>query len=315
MSVPPGPARRTRQQGVPGTTRTSVPIRECVRPETQHPRAPVRAREDLTPRSSVACLSPRPCPSSSSINVSLGPKEDRVLTTGLHTVCDIFCTTCEENIGWFYEQAFEESQKYKEGPPAGNETHAHTRTRREETDCLLAEARGCMRCRPASHGGCALTRVALFRWFAFRFKRKIHHREGAHLEGGHRITLLSLSTRLRLGLRRCRIHSLPALPPSPSPFDLVHPCILPIRPLPAGPSGHPFSLASFCIRHCVSHMIRCISQKAIVVPVRTSLFSVTLSHYRHNRFNANLNVPLQIKRRHRYRSAAAVSRIESYRPL
>jgi hypothetical protein len=51
-----------------------------------------------------------------SINVSLGPKEDRVLTTGLHTVCDIYCTTCEENIGWFYEQAFEESQKYKEGP-------------------------------------------------------------------------------------------------------------------------------------------------------------------------------------------------------
>jgi hypothetical protein len=49
-----------------------------------------------------------------SINVSLGPKEDRVLTTGLHTVCDIFCTTCEENIGWFYEHAFEESQKYKE---------------------------------------------------------------------------------------------------------------------------------------------------------------------------------------------------------
>lgn len=34
-----------------------------------------------------------------SINVSLGPKEDRVLTTGLHTVCDIFCVTCEENIG------------------------------------------------------------------------------------------------------------------------------------------------------------------------------------------------------------------------
>lgn len=50
-----------------------------------------------------------------SINVSLGPKEDRVLTTGLHTVCDIFCVTCEESIGWFYEQAFEESQKYKEG--------------------------------------------------------------------------------------------------------------------------------------------------------------------------------------------------------
>lgn len=38
-----------------------------------------------------------------SINVTLGPKEDRVLTTGLHTVCDIFCTTCEENIGTTHE--------------------------------------------------------------------------------------------------------------------------------------------------------------------------------------------------------------------
>jgi len=76
------------------------------------------------------------------INVSLGPKEDRMLTTGLHTVCDIFwseshttsmsgsahaellltpcrcacclCSVqCETNIGWFYEEAFEESQKYK----------------------------------------------------------------------------------------------------------------------------------------------------------------------------------------------------------
>eukprot|EP01006_Ploeotia_vitrea_P035610 TRINITY_DN65905_c2_g1_i1.p1 TRINITY_DN65905_c2_g1~~TRINITY_DN65905_c2_g1_i1.p1 ORF type:complete len:163 (+),score=60.78 TRINITY_DN65905_c2_g1_i1:22-489(+) len=49
------------------------------------------------------------------VNVSVGPKEDRMLTTGLHTVCDIFCTSCQENIGWFYEEAFEPSQKYKEG--------------------------------------------------------------------------------------------------------------------------------------------------------------------------------------------------------
>lgn len=49
------------------------------------------------------------------INVTLGQKEDRVLTTGLHTVCDAFCSTCEENVGWFYERAFEASQKYKEG--------------------------------------------------------------------------------------------------------------------------------------------------------------------------------------------------------
>lgn len=49
------------------------------------------------------------------VNVTKGPKEDRILTTGLHTVCDVFCISCQDNVGWFYEEAFEESQKYKEG--------------------------------------------------------------------------------------------------------------------------------------------------------------------------------------------------------
>jgi len=33
----------------------------------------------------------------------------------LHTVADIFCSCCQQVLGWKYEQAFEESQKYKEG--------------------------------------------------------------------------------------------------------------------------------------------------------------------------------------------------------
>jgi hypothetical protein len=49
------------------------------------------------------------------VNVTLGPKEDRLLITGLHSVCDIYCTCCQSVLGWKYEQAFEESQKYKEG--------------------------------------------------------------------------------------------------------------------------------------------------------------------------------------------------------
>eukprot|EP00899_Mesostigma_viride_P018894 jgi/Mesvir1/27005/Mv20712-RA.1 len=49
------------------------------------------------------------------VNVTLGPKEDRLLITGLHTVADIYCSTCQSVLGWKYEQAFEESQKYKEG--------------------------------------------------------------------------------------------------------------------------------------------------------------------------------------------------------
>jgi Yippee zinc-binding/DNA-binding /Mis18, centromere assembly len=47
--------------------------------------------------------------------VSLGPSENRILMTGLHTVCDLYCIVCADNIGWYYAEAFEESQKYKEG--------------------------------------------------------------------------------------------------------------------------------------------------------------------------------------------------------
>ena len=81
------------------------------------------------------------------INVSEGPSEERILITGLHTVCDIYCNVCQTVLGWKYvshsctpeihlaawlisvaarltsaaspcvsqEEAFEESQKYKEG--------------------------------------------------------------------------------------------------------------------------------------------------------------------------------------------------------
>lgn len=49
------------------------------------------------------------------VNVRIGPAEDRVLMTGLHAVCDIFCKRCSTLIGWTYQKAYEGSQKYKEG--------------------------------------------------------------------------------------------------------------------------------------------------------------------------------------------------------
>lgn len=49
------------------------------------------------------------------VNVSLGRCEERILITGLHTVADIYCNACNTVVGWKYEEAFEESQKYKEG--------------------------------------------------------------------------------------------------------------------------------------------------------------------------------------------------------
>ncbi|KAG1354559.1 Protein yippee-like [Cocos nucifera] len=52
---------------------------------------------------------------SHTMNIVVGPKEDRQLMTGLHTVADIYCCDCHEALGWKYERAYEETQKYKEG--------------------------------------------------------------------------------------------------------------------------------------------------------------------------------------------------------
>jgi hypothetical protein len=49
------------------------------------------------------------------VNVTIGPAEDRLLITGLHSVCDIFCKRCKGMVGWTYAKAYESSQKYKEG--------------------------------------------------------------------------------------------------------------------------------------------------------------------------------------------------------
>lgn len=49
------------------------------------------------------------------INIRCGPNEDRMLTTGLHTVCDVSCAECDGSLGWKYVRAHEPTQKYKEG--------------------------------------------------------------------------------------------------------------------------------------------------------------------------------------------------------
>ena len=36
------------------------------------------------------------------VNVSVGPREDRLMTTGLHTVSDINCNVCLQVVGWRY---------------------------------------------------------------------------------------------------------------------------------------------------------------------------------------------------------------------
>ncbi|OIT05143.1 protein yippee-like At4g27745 [Nicotiana tabacum] len=49
------------------------------------------------------------------MNINVGAKEDRHLMTGLHTVADVYCGDCNEVLGWKYERAYEQTQKYKEG--------------------------------------------------------------------------------------------------------------------------------------------------------------------------------------------------------
>jgi Yippee zinc-binding/DNA-binding /Mis18, centromere assembly len=49
------------------------------------------------------------------INIYLGELESRMLRTGMHSVRDIFCKSCNHKLGWKYEWASEPEQKYKEG--------------------------------------------------------------------------------------------------------------------------------------------------------------------------------------------------------
>ncbi|RZC91174.1 hypothetical protein C5167_027238 [Papaver somniferum] len=44
-----------------------------------------------------------------------GETEERMMMTGLHSVCDIFCVGCRSIVGWKYVVAQEKSQRYKEG--------------------------------------------------------------------------------------------------------------------------------------------------------------------------------------------------------
>eukprot|EP00922_Rhytidocystis_sp_ex-Travisia-forbesii_P024023 GHVS01035285.1.p1 GENE.GHVS01035285.1~~GHVS01035285.1.p1 ORF type:complete len:134 (-),score=10.35 GHVS01035285.1:382-783(-) len=49
------------------------------------------------------------------INVSEGQRVEREMTTGLHTIVDIYCNVCGTNLGWKYEDTSVADQKYKKG--------------------------------------------------------------------------------------------------------------------------------------------------------------------------------------------------------
>ncbi|KIJ30439.1 hypothetical protein M422DRAFT_166474 [Sphaerobolus stellatus SS14] len=49
------------------------------------------------------------------VNVYSAEPQERQMTTGVHIVRDILCVKCNRVLGWKYDKAFEETQKYKEG--------------------------------------------------------------------------------------------------------------------------------------------------------------------------------------------------------
>jgi len=49
------------------------------------------------------------------VNLIFSEVQDRVMLTGRHMVRDVSCKNCETKLGWIYEFALEDSQRYKEG--------------------------------------------------------------------------------------------------------------------------------------------------------------------------------------------------------
>ncbi|XP_077289129.1 yippee zinc finger protein [Arctopsyche grandis] len=49
------------------------------------------------------------------VNLVYSEVQDRVMLTGRHMVRDVSCKNCSTKLGWIYEFATEENQRYKEG--------------------------------------------------------------------------------------------------------------------------------------------------------------------------------------------------------
>ncbi|XP_047136629.1 protein yippee-like 5 isoform X1 [Hydra vulgaris] len=49
------------------------------------------------------------------VNLNCSEVQDRVMLTGRHMVRDVSCKVCATKLGWIYEFATEDEQRYKEG--------------------------------------------------------------------------------------------------------------------------------------------------------------------------------------------------------
>lgn len=98
-----------------------------------HCRAHLANHDELVSRSFQGNYS-RASLFNSVINVLCGRLVYRELTTGAHAVADLFCANCKTMIGWKYEKAFVESQKYKEGKYIIELVHVVRQNRHLELD-------------------------------------------------------------------------------------------------------------------------------------------------------------------------------------
>ncbi|KNA13177.1 hypothetical protein SOVF_119110 isoform A [Spinacia oleracea] len=76
--------------------------------------SPLALAEDVLSRS-FSCRQGRAYLFENAVNVTVGPEEDRLMMSGMHTVADVFCCGCGQLLGWKYMVARDKNQKYKEG--------------------------------------------------------------------------------------------------------------------------------------------------------------------------------------------------------
>uniref|UniRef100_A0A5B7BG10 Protein yippee-like n=1 Tax=Davidia involucrata TaxID=16924 RepID=A0A5B7BG10_DAVIN len=76
--------------------------------------SPLALADDVISRS-FNCSHGRAYLFNSAVNVSVGPKEERLMLSGMHTVADIFCCCCGQLVGWKYLAAQDKAHKFKEG--------------------------------------------------------------------------------------------------------------------------------------------------------------------------------------------------------
>ena len=47
------------------------------------------------------------------VNITCGEIRDKILRTGKHSICSVYCVNCETELGWKYEHAYSKKEKYK----------------------------------------------------------------------------------------------------------------------------------------------------------------------------------------------------------